>query len=156
MACCESLVYLPSVFIDYRLRLGSITCSSVSEKKCLDRMSALLPVKLFYKNNNNSHKIRLSFDKYACFVYLNTLKMSYQLPILLGNGIRVKLKALFLEILFNNYQVVLEDLERGDKLHCRAAYKIRLIMSYNKKIHYKMMLFAIIKKLKNRKIHRHL
>jgi glycosyltransferase involved in cell wall biosynthesis len=103
---CASLYHLPLAIIDYRQHPASIT-KVISEKWCLDFAAALLQVSDYFRGQAVSDAIKLQIDATACWFYIGIVKNSYQLPWAVGRDVRAKVKAIFIDSLFNEPEVVL-------------------------------------------------
>jgi len=129
---CANLYYLPYCTIDYRQRPASIT-KVISEKSCIDLATALLPARALIASADGQPSVRLSYDVAVSYIYLGIVKDSYQLPLASGRAVRRRLKTIFVEGLFNDWQTVLKLLEdeffRGgsDAMGLKPARPIKFI-----------------------------
>ena len=115
---CANLYYLPYCTIDYRQRPASIT-KVISEKSCIDLATALLPARALIASADVQPSVRLSYDVAVSYIYLGIVKDSYQLPLATGRAVRRRVKTIFMEGLFNDWQAVLTLLDdeffRGER-----------------------------------------
>ena len=112
---CDSLVHLPHALIDYRQHPSSIT-KVISEKWCVDFVSALLQVASYFRSQAISEALKLQIDIAAGHFYVGIVKNSYQLPWGPGRAVRAQVKQIFLASLFNEASVVLGALNGGAPL----------------------------------------
>jgi hypothetical protein len=110
--CCDSLVHLPHVLIDYRQHPSSIT-KVISEKWCVDFVSAMLQVATYFRSQSVGAPLRLQIDVATSYFYVGVVKCSYQLPWARGRQARAHAKQIFLDSLFNEPHDVLAALRGG-------------------------------------------
>jgi len=103
---CTSLIYLPHVLLAYRQHPVSIT-RVISEKWCVDFVSALAMVKPDFERAGVSAAVRRHFDEAVCYFYIGLVKNSYQLPSATGASVRRQVREIFLQSLFSPPQQIL-------------------------------------------------
>ncbi|MRX11554.1 glycosyltransferase [Pseudoduganella sp. FT25W] len=130
---CRSLVYLPHVLLAYRQHPVSIT-RAVSEKWCVDFVSALAAVKPHFERAGVSAAVQARFDVAVCHFYLSTIKNTYQLPTAAGTLVRKKVHGIFLSSLFSPPQQVLSGMARNLR-DARTALQVQHILDGNRWFH---------------------
>ncbi|MES2261587.1 MAG: glycosyltransferase [Pseudomonadota bacterium] len=111
---CRTLYYLPQALLAYRQHPTSIT-RVISERWCVDFVSALGSVKPAFERAGVSAAVRAHFDVAASHFYIGVVKNSYQLPAGASKAVRGQVKALYVDSLFGEPREVLAGMA-GDKL----------------------------------------
>lgn len=120
---CASLLHLPHKLIDYRQHLTSIT-QSISEKWCMDFVAAMPVARQHLLQRAVSEPVRSQFDMMIAHFYLSLVKSSYQLPRAIGGRTRTRIKAAFLENLFDDYASLLATGGAQDRRMLAELHKV--------------------------------
>ena len=133
---CAQLYYLPQAIINYRQHPLSIT-RVITEKWCLDFAGAMLSARPHLLRRDPAASVTLGFDIAACHFYIGIVKNSYQLPAAAGKRVRLAIRTMLLDTLFNDLETVLAAMEHGSavsndhQLDARTAVQIRKSVSGN-------------------------
>lgn len=160
---CASLVYIPHVLLAYRQHPVSIT-RVISERWCIDFITALASVKPGYERRRDSDRVRgdggqdsgggivggavsaavrSEFDAAVCHFYIGIVKNSYQLPSAAGKRVRAQVREIFLSSLFNPPQQALDELRARGAL--RTARQVGRALAGSKLFHVQQSVLRTIK-----------
>ena len=105
---CESLVYLPQPIVDWRQVAHEITDAWVR-----DLTAALAQARRYLEQIGVNASVQRQFDVAAAHLYIGAVKKTYQLDGAAGERLRMRIKAAFRPVLFQDCAELLAAVRSG-------------------------------------------